>query len=726
MLIYLLYQLIFKDSNDLNGGTDYLRCIANKILNPKEHIKYRNTKNKLSLFNSKGATGINIENVEANIYNVQRNIWNGYTDIVNCYFETLIDVVKESKKHENGYIIVGDIHSSFINFFVPLIKAGIIINVELRKISPNKTIENQNSINLHLSNNKNEFEDRLIRSMPTLRKQKQKKSKQKQKKSRKFEDSNSDFDDFDSDFDFDFVNINKYESEIMMIEFAPVIPKDIIIIYTGDIIDHSPHGMDLELYNVLMLMTIGKSCNVYLTIGNHDISLYNYIGFKKYIENEQEDLNELIKRSDDGDFMACQRINRRKLLIKDKMNMLSVDINNSVTVYEDYFGFNDEFKEDFDNYFKSEYVKAFYFAHSQIDKPKFVVSHAIIAPKKDDNWSIVINNDLNSKSLTVNINGKEFIINSSGNMLSIFEYINNVTDPIEILYTINIFKSLFSNSFYNNPDIKICNMLNAFGSNISEKGINDNNETLYENLDNIPYYCGHFNIMETLSIKTINEDMLAEIFNSLCNLSGNAILFETIKRSSIAEEKKYAREIIENFINGNNIFYCDFGASTYTKNFETYRHYEFISYTYIDDDKHDANNPLIYVDKPQNMNAIFDDIYDFELMRNINPSITTYDINIFYKQLYSNINTIMNTLDHRIIIDSNKTPNTIMPKDKVIKILTKNPDYLNVWRESVINITDTKIRLKQIVDKGYDINHIEYRLKHFDVMNIQDDKQIII
>jgi hypothetical protein len=148
------------------------------------------------------------------------NIWNMYVYITNEELKNIKPYTDLSRNPR--FVMVGDVHGSFLQLLTPLIQYGFINNVRLHEIRG--PIENVD-----------------IGSLISF----------------KFHSTNS--------------NQKKY------------LPY---LIYLGDIVDHSIHGMDLLLVRILMDLIQMFGYNIYWCFGNHDMALYyTMIGSKIDIKN---------------------------------------------------------------------------------------------------------------------------------------------------------------------------------------------------------------------------------------------------------------------------------------------------------------------------------------------------------------------------------------------------------------------------------------------------------
>ena len=145
--------------------------------------------------------------------------WNIYVDITNNNLNNIRYSPKMAAPH---HVLIGDVHGSFLQLLTPLIQYGFISNVKLNKIDKKIKINELISLTIHAKS--------------------------------KFDTSISEI------TDCNFEQIPKfYKTKI---------------IYLGDIVDHSIHGMDLLLIRLLMIFIKIFPRNVYWCFGNHDMALY--------------------------------------------------------------------------------------------------------------------------------------------------------------------------------------------------------------------------------------------------------------------------------------------------------------------------------------------------------------------------------------------------------------------------------------------------------------------
>ena len=390
VLIYL-YSI-----NSKNTGGDYMRFISEEAYNDKLLYSTRPTSNELSLIVNGSRFELNAEQADKNIHKIHLHIWNNYVDILNPYIADL------KPDEETGDIIVGDIHSSFLNFFTPLVKAGFITSLNFKKCV--------GDVNLKFVEN----------------------------------------------------DAGGYSNSIIDVKFGSDQTQKVI--YLGDILDHSAHGMDLALIEMFMLMS-KLNLPAYWVYGNHDISLVLYIMFRKYIYI-------------DTCFVNQEKTKRKKQKyvyskIYDDPSLFGIHITPKYIKYEDYFGFNYDFKQRFIRHSRvSNYAKLFYM------DPKFVASHSLITS--------VSNVNVYKNGIVVTLDGKRYFIDESGsvrllinvigrvkqdvdrmNKQVINDYIANPTRKLKEMLNIgklikltNDLSPLFINSMYNNSNIKASNTLN--------------------------------------------------------------------------------------------------------------------------------------------------------------------------------------------------------------------------------------------------------------------------
>jgi len=134
--------------------------------------------------------------------------WNMYVNITNNQLKTLHPHRDLSKNPK--FVMVGDVHGSFLQLLTPLIQYGFIDNVRLHEITG--SIKNV---------------------------------------------------DIGSLFTFELYTITNTQKKLLP-----------YLIYLGDIVDHSIHGMDLLLVRILMDLIQTFSYNIYWCFGNHDMALY--------------------------------------------------------------------------------------------------------------------------------------------------------------------------------------------------------------------------------------------------------------------------------------------------------------------------------------------------------------------------------------------------------------------------------------------------------------------
>jgi hypothetical protein len=468
---------------------------------------------------------------------------------------------------------------------------------------------------------------------------------------------------------------------------------------------------------------------VYLVLGNHDISLFLYITFKDYIRFNRKQIVSSTRKSTYEN-------------IYEDIDLFGIHVTPKYLRYEDYFGFNQDFKNKFINYIEnSDKVKLFYFNQGE-NGNKLIASHTIISDvetpylnvKVGDSISLInrlngamidmtINFDLNSN---LNLNNIKCSIDKSGSIKPIINIINKIKNleferkSICIKKLIKILYPLFTNSLYDNSKIMYRNTLNYMSDNVKSykpktekikiekpikikeietkmekyelhmdvKPFKPRNKTspipqkaeikplseksleipqkaeikpLLQISKNIPYYIGHYNILEAIKIQSSSVDILTQIFETLCKLSSNFILFEHYRDS------ENAKCIVQNYIENNNIIYCDIGASPFVNNnFKLYMKYEFISYRYI------SNNQVrIYYNKPIDVSAIFNGIYEYRIIDKciLNPINNRINYNKYCEELKHNLSKMSDKVQTKYIM---KTEGEL---DKDFKIIINGNKY---------------------------------------------------
>ena len=485
------------DSSEFSSGNDELKNIIDKTFFKKYPVKYNTFYNLESSYK---------DMVEFSIKYYQCKIWNNYVKLLNEHFKNLkID----EKLFNEKYIVVGDIHASYFNFFEPLVRTGLIKNLSFNPVSVKGNYE------IVLSDKKQTIKIDMTKT------------------------NYINYDNLKNIYynsnEFNFINYNFVSDE----EYEQLKTKNIKIIYTGDIIDHSIHGMDLGLVDMLMKLTKRFPNNIYWCYGNHDVSLLLYCLNKT---------NKKVEIDDNYEF-EISKTNRYSNKIKlwnhiyssDKYN---IDVSPRFIKYEDFYGFDKTFINNFINYSLNKNNKNALLCYiNKINDNIIIVSHTIISKN-------ILKNDKLSKNTKTDIylkNKINTLLNKLYNNSSIYIYeLNDLLDYNKVL------SLLFANSRYSLNDDKLINLI-----------CDD-----FENLK-VDYFIGHYNILNEFNLNDF--DILNE-FKLICEYSVNPLIFE----------EKINQKLINYFEDNTNltIHYCDISASTFTNDY--IRHqlgYEFISFS---------------------------------------------------------------------------------------------------------------------------------------------------